>query len=84
MESFRVTINENGRIIIPAPIRKDMHIKAGDELTLTYNDSNLQIETRKQVIKRVQKFFMQRLPKDVSLVDELIQERREEARRENE
>jgi hypothetical protein len=46
-------------------------------------DGQLVLEKREQILARVQSWFDQ-VPRDVSLVDELIAERREEARREAE
>lgn len=46
-------------------------------------DGRLVLETREQIVARLQATFA-KVPRDVSLADELIAERREEARREAE
>ena len=58
-----VKINENGRILIPAEIRKQLGLVAGETMTLTVEGEELRLMTRR-------------------LEDELIAERREEARKE--
>lgn len=83
METYRATINENGRILIPAAVRAAMHLKAGDEVTLILNDANLQIKTRRQVMESARQALKMNVPAGTSLVDELIKERREDAAKEN-
>lgn len=83
MESYKAIINENGRILIPAAVRQAMHLHAGDEVTLILNDANLQIKTRKQVMECARQALKMNVPAGISLVDELIKERREDASREN-
>jgi AbrB family looped-hinge helix DNA binding protein len=82
MEVYRTKINEDGRILIPAILRKTMHLKAGDELTLIMSDTGLQIATRRQVMERARQALRMDVPEGTSLVDELIRERREDAAKE--
>jgi len=78
----RLRINENGRVVIPAAFRKELGIKSGDEVILRLDDGELRITTMKQRIERAQRHARQYVKPGVSLVDELIAERREEAKRE--
>ena len=78
----RLRINENGRVVIPAAFRKELGIKPGDEVILRLDDGELRITTMKQRMERAQRRARQYVKPGVSLVDELIAERREEARRE--
>jgi len=55
----------------------------GETLVARVDDGRLVLETREHILARVRSWFAQ-VPRDVSLVDELIAERREEARREAE
>jgi AbrB family looped-hinge helix DNA binding protein len=79
---IRLRLNENGRVVIPAPFRKALGIKPGDEVILRVDDGELRITTMKQRIERAQRRARQYVKPGVSLVDELIAERREEAERE--
>jgi len=78
----RTRVNENGRLVIPASYRKALGIKAGDEVILRMEDDELRITTMKRRIERAQRRIRQYVKPGVSLVDELIADRREAAKRE--
>jgi len=78
----RLRINENGRVVIPAAFRKALGIKAGDEVILRIEDDELRITTMKRRIERAQRLVRKYVKPGVSLVDELIAERREAAKNE--
>ena len=75
-------MNENGRLVIPAEFRRALGICAGDEIILTWKDDEIRITTMKKRIERAQRHVRQYVKPGVSLVDELIAERREAAKRE--
>ena len=80
-QSIEVTVGPQGRLVVPAPLRRRLGIEAGDVLIASARDDRLVLERRDAILARVR----QRLavvPADVSMVDELIAERREEAKRE--
>lgn len=78
----RTRLNENGRLVIPASYRKALGIKAGDEVILRLEDDELRITTMKHKIERAQRLVRKYVKPGISLVDELIAERREAAKRE--
>jgi AbrB family looped-hinge helix DNA binding protein len=82
MNELRTSIAENGRIVIPASFRQALGIEPGEELILRLEDDELRITTPRLRLARVQKLIRQYIPAERSLVDELIAERREEAKRE--
>jgi len=61
-----------------------MGLKPGDAVSMTLEDGVLRIEPRIARIRSVQESLAKLIPKDRSLSDELVAERREEARREME
>ena len=77
-------INGNGRIVIPAEIRSKMGIKPGDTLFLSLEGDVLKVESQLARIRGIQESLRALIPGDRLLSDELIAERREEARRETE
>jgi AbrB family looped-hinge helix DNA binding protein len=77
-------VNENGRILIPAAIREQMGIKPGDSVVLTLEDGVLRVESYRATIRKMQQEMQQYKKPGVSVTDEFIAERREEARRERE
>jgi AbrB family looped-hinge helix DNA binding protein len=77
-------INQNGRIVIPAAIREELGIAPGDTLLMDVEDGVLRIESYPARIRRIQREFAQYVRPGILASDELIAERREEFRREEE
>ncbi len=78
----RLKVNENGRVVIPAEFRRALGVDAGDEVILSWKDDEIRITTHRRRIERAQQRARQYIKPGVSLVDELIAERREAAKRE--
>lgn len=77
-------INQNGRIVIPASIRRQMGLKNGETVVMEMEDGVLRIESYPARIRRIQREFAKYAKPGILASDELIAERREEARREEE
>jgi AbrB family looped-hinge helix DNA binding protein len=82
--SSTTKINENGRILIPSAIREQMALKAGDSVVLTFENGVLRVESYLAIVRKIQEDFKPFRKPGVSMVDEFIAEKREEARREME
>jgi AbrB family looped-hinge helix DNA binding protein len=80
-EVAEVRIGPQGRLVVPARLRRQLGLEAGDVLVARAEDGRLVLETREAILAGLQRRFSH-IPADVSLVDELLAERREEARRE--
>jgi AbrB family looped-hinge helix DNA binding protein len=78
----RTRVNENGRVVIPASFRKALGINAGDEIVLRIEDDELRITTLKRRLERAQRRIRRYVKPGRSLVEELLAERREAAKRE--
>jgi bifunctional DNA-binding transcriptional regulator/antitoxin component of YhaV-PrlF toxin-antitoxin module len=78
-----VEMDRHGRILIPAAIQQAMRVGAGDVLFLQCRKGELRIQSRMQRIAKTQALVRQYVPAGVSLVDELIAERRAKAKRED-
>lgn len=74
-------LGPQGRLVIPAPARRALGLHAGDVLAVRVEADHLVLEHRAAVLARLRKQFAS-IPRNVSLVDELLADRREEARRE--
>ena len=77
-------LNDNGRIVIPSEIRRKMGLRPGDTLLLRVEGNLLVAEPQQARVRRVQESLSKLIPANRVLSDELIAERREEARREME
>lgn len=78
-QPHRTKINANGRIVIPARMRKEMGVKAGDEMLMRMKDGELHVYTLDHAIESFRRELAKHVPPGVSLVDELIRDRRAEA-----
>jgi len=81
-QETRTRVNENGRVVIPVSFRKALGINVGDEVVLRIEDNELRILTLNHRIERAQRLVRQHVKPGTSLVDELIAERRQVAKRE--
>jgi len=79
-ETTRVT--EGGRIVIPAQFRRALGLRPGDEVIMQLEDGEIRLYTLQHAIKRAQQIVRAHVPANISLADELIQDRRAEAHRE--
>lgn len=82
MQATRVRLGHHGRLVIPAPYRKALGLEPGAELVLRVEGNELRLISRDAAIKRAQDIVRRYVPEGYSLVDELLAERRAEARRE--
>lgn len=76
-----VQLGLQGRLVIPAPLRRSLGFESGDSLIARMEDGRLILE-KLETIKRRLKARFTHLPPNTRLADELIAERREEAKRE--
>ncbi len=82
LQEAKLRMNPNGRMVIPAAFRRALGINAGDVMVLRLEDDELRITTMKKRIERAQRMVRKYVKPGVSLVDELIADRRREARNE--
>lgn len=80
--SNEVQVGAQGRLVIPAALRKALQLKPGDRLVARQQGDALVLERREAIEQRLWQMFSD-IPKDLSLVDDLIAERRAEAQRED-
>ncbi len=78
----RARLNESGRLVLPKEIRDFLGAQPGDVLFFTEDGEGVRIETQKQRLRKIQAHIMSLVGPDVSMVDELIAERRKEFRKE--
>ena len=69
-------------MVIPAEYRKSLGLKPGDHVVLILEDGEVRVSTVDRWVRRAQDLVRPHVPKGVSLADEVIQERRQQAARE--
>lgn len=72
-------IGPAGRVSIPASYLEALGLREGDDVQLELADRELRLVPKNEAIARVQSLVIKHVPKTVSLVDELIVDRRREA-----
>lgn len=77
-----IQVGPGGRIVIPAVYRKAMGVEEGGRLMARFDDGVLRLLTPEMAIKRAQEWVRKTIPPGVSLVDDLLEERRREFERE--
>jgi len=76
-----VRLGAQGRVVIPANLRKALNLKPGDRLIARQEGNSIVLERRQDIEQRLWALFSH-IPPEESLADELIAERRQEAKRE--
>ena len=79
IDGIQARINPNGRIVIPAVIRKGMGLELGDDVLMSLEDGILLIQPQNARARRVPESRRQLVAADRVIPNELIAERREEA-----
>lgn len=76
-----VELGPQGRLIVPAALRRELGLMSGERLLVLVQDGALILEPRHTVERRLRERF-RHIDPGVSLADALIEERRSEAARE--
>ena len=69
MIAIKSYIDNNGRLAIPAKIRRKLKLKAGDEVSIKYDDSELIVSTFHSNIEKARNILDKY--KDINLQNEL-------------
>ena len=82
-QTKRLKIGPGGRVVIPAEFRRAMEVEEGDVVTAILEDGELRLIGINVAVRKAQAWVRKYVPEGVSLVDELIEERRREAEEED-
>ena len=78
---YKAKVDDAGRVLIPAEIRKRLGMKPGVTVTITEGPSGrIILEPALALLREAQEYFQSIAPAGVLWSDELIAERRKEAR----
>jgi AbrB family looped-hinge helix DNA binding protein len=73
------SVNEQGRVTIPAQVRREANIGPGSVVVVYVEDGRVVMETRDQLAERVRREVAAEWVGEGSVVDELIADRRRDA-----
>jgi AbrB family looped-hinge helix DNA binding protein len=77
-----VILGESGRIVLPAAIRKELGLKAGDRLTVNSDHGAIRILSRKMALESIRAGIIRQRGSLDGILDEFLAEKHEEAARE--
>jgi bifunctional DNA-binding transcriptional regulator/antitoxin component of YhaV-PrlF toxin-antitoxin module len=81
---YTIVLGEDGLLVLPTALCKRLDLRPGDRLILTVDgEGGFRVVSAREVARRCRGMYRDVAP-GRSLADELIAERREEARREDE
>lgn len=83
-KKHKVVVGDRGRVVLPSAVRSAMNLKPGTPMLLsTEADGSLRLRPYRAVADSNRGMLADIAPRDESLVDELLAERRREAARED-
>ena len=80
-EFIRSRVADAGRVVIPAEFRKAFGLEEGAEVVFSRDARGLRITPLPEAVRQSQDYFASLAPADVSLSEELLRDRRDEAAR---
>ena len=83
MKSVAVKVSASGRLHLPSEVRKALGLKGPGHVVITVADGSVTLTTMAENLARIRALARPYAPKDRFASEELIAERREEARRES-
>ncbi len=82
MQTHQVKVSREGRVLIPAEVRVALGLGEGSSLNLTVQDGEIRLFDRARALERSRAIARKFKKPGESVVQELVRERRDEARRE--
>lgn len=81
-DNVQTHISNGGRVVIPIEFRKILGLGEGDMVTVSMDAFGIRISTPRLALRKLQSLALKKIPKGKRISDELIADRRKEARRE--
>jgi AbrB family looped-hinge helix DNA binding protein len=81
-QDIRLRVGENGRVAIPAAVRRALGVEIGDEIILEQENGEFRITTQQRRIERARRRIRQYIKPGTPVVEEFLADRRKAARRE--
>jgi bifunctional DNA-binding transcriptional regulator/antitoxin component of YhaV-PrlF toxin-antitoxin module len=81
-QSFHLKIGDGRRIVLPTDVCDSLQLGIGDTVIVAVEDDHVTLRSVDSAVQRFQALVAEKVPAGTSLVDELIGERQDNARRE--
>ena len=72
-------MGKSGRIIVPSEMRTALGVQSGDEIVMRLENGTIRMIPLRKAVRLAQQAVRHYVPEGTSLVDALLQARREEA-----
>jgi AbrB family looped-hinge helix DNA binding protein len=72
-------MGKSGRIVVPSKMRTALGVQSGDEIVMRLENGTIRMIPLRQAVRLAQQAVRHYVPEGTSLVEALIQARREEA-----
>ena len=80
MNQERIQVDQHGRLLFPSKIRKQYNLKSGDVFIIRKINDNITLISLDKIIKDAQDLFKVANSEKENVVDDFLQERKEQAR----
>lgn len=77
-KTLDVRVAENGRMVLPRPVRDALGLRAGGRVTLTIEDDTVRLTPMRHGVRRAQELYRQHAATNRT-VDDFLRDRRAEA-----
>ena len=81
MKRYSVAVQENGRMVLPAELRRELGIGKGDRIVIEADGDTIVLSTPERSRRQARELFRRYVPEGRRLADEVIADRRSEAAR---
>jgi len=79
---FRTRVGPDGRVMLPAALRRELGLTAGEELAVSRDQDGIHLRTRPMALDRARRLVARYIPATADLVADLRLARRADAMRE--
>lgn len=80
--AHRTTVDSGGRVVLPVEYRRALGVEPGDEVVLVLKEGVVRVMTSAEAVRRAQALLAPHLASGPDLVDELLEARKRETKRE--
>lgn len=76
---YSVRLEKNGRVVIPASIRRELDLQVGAYLSLRVEDGEIKLITKTAALERARKILRKSIPEGTMTVDDFLEWRKKDS-----